>query len=113
MNTAYQIVVCAGIVPDPFQTLEPVASPAIVESQRDSVIQPQVARNELPWVGDTQIPTTLKGLRLSVPPFDPTPLGLISFWWSTQRRPTPSCNAGLIDRIPLGLKSLLDGQPDS
>jgi electron transfer flavoprotein beta subunit len=27
MNTAYQIVVCAGIVPDPLQTLEPVASP--------------------------------------------------------------------------------------
>jgi len=24
MNTAYQIVVCAGIVPDPLQTLEPV-----------------------------------------------------------------------------------------
>jgi len=28
MSTAYQIVVCAGIVPDPLQTLEPVASPA-------------------------------------------------------------------------------------
>jgi hypothetical protein len=27
MSTAYQIVVCAGIVPDPLQTLEPVASP--------------------------------------------------------------------------------------
>ncbi len=26
MSTAYQIVVCAGIVPDPLQTLEPVAS---------------------------------------------------------------------------------------
>ena len=25
MSTAYQIVVCAGIVPDPLQTLEPVA----------------------------------------------------------------------------------------
>jgi len=28
MSTAYQIVVCAGIVPDPLQTLEPVAGPA-------------------------------------------------------------------------------------
>ena len=28
MSTAYQIVVCAGIVPDPLQTLEPIASPA-------------------------------------------------------------------------------------
>lgn len=27
MSIAYQIVVCAGIVPDPLQTLEPVASP--------------------------------------------------------------------------------------
>jgi electron transfer flavoprotein beta subunit len=27
MTTAYQIVVCAGIVPDPLQTLEPVAGP--------------------------------------------------------------------------------------
>lgn len=26
MSTASQIVVCAGIVPDPLQTLEPVAS---------------------------------------------------------------------------------------
>jgi len=28
MPTAYQIVVCAGIVPDPLQTLEPVTTPA-------------------------------------------------------------------------------------
>src|SRR5579862_8194213 len=28
MNTAYQIVVCAGIVPDPLQTLEPITSAA-------------------------------------------------------------------------------------
>jgi hypothetical protein len=27
MSTAYQIVVCAGIVPDPLQTLESLASP--------------------------------------------------------------------------------------
>ena len=29
MSIAYQIVVCAGIVPDPLQTLEPVAGPAL------------------------------------------------------------------------------------
>ncbi|HEV2438148.1 MAG TPA: electron transfer flavoprotein subunit beta [Verrucomicrobiae bacterium] len=28
MSTSYQIVVCAGIVPDPLQTLEPVTSPS-------------------------------------------------------------------------------------
>jgi electron transfer flavoprotein beta subunit len=28
MNISFQIVVCAGIVPDPLQTLEPVASPS-------------------------------------------------------------------------------------
>jgi len=28
MSTAYQIVVCGSIVPDPLQTLEPVAAPA-------------------------------------------------------------------------------------
>jgi electron transfer flavoprotein beta subunit len=28
MSTAYQIVVCAGIVPDPLQTLEPVSGPS-------------------------------------------------------------------------------------
>lgn len=28
MSTAYQIVVCAGIVPDPLQTLEPISTPS-------------------------------------------------------------------------------------
>jgi electron transfer flavoprotein beta subunit len=28
MNSGYQVVVCAGIVPDPLQTLEPVSGPA-------------------------------------------------------------------------------------
>jgi len=28
MSTVYQIIVCAGIVPDPLQTLEPIASPS-------------------------------------------------------------------------------------
>ena len=29
MNTGYQIVVCGSVVPDPLQTLEPVAGPAL------------------------------------------------------------------------------------
>jgi hypothetical protein len=29
LSTAYQIVVCGSIVPDPLQTLEPVTSPTI------------------------------------------------------------------------------------
>ena len=37
MSTAYQIVVCGSIVPDPLQTLEPVASltgPALKNEMR-------------------------------------------------------------------------------
>jgi hypothetical protein len=37
MSTAYQIVVCAGIVPDPLQTLEPVASPENPESRHGGI----------------------------------------------------------------------------
>src|ERR1051326_2410179 len=33
------------------------------QSQRDCVLQPRVARNELPWVKVRQKVTTLKGLR--------------------------------------------------
>ena len=28
MSTAYHIVVCGGIVPDPLQTLEPIETPS-------------------------------------------------------------------------------------
>jgi hypothetical protein len=88
MSTAYQIIVCAGIVPDPLQTLEPVASltgpelnnemmlPAVLDPWTNrggrgqpfvnpngiQILQPRVARNELPWVTKTQVPSTLKGL---------------------------------------------------
>ena len=93
MSTAYQIVVCAGIVPAPLQTLEPVASPtgpalknemmlpAVLDPWAGprcgaksqpfespngiQIIQPRVARNELPWVTESQIPPTLKGLHQS------------------------------------------------
>src|SRR3989442_14338499 len=34
-----------------------------VQSRRDCISQPRVARNELPWVRRTTIPSTLKGLQ--------------------------------------------------
>ena len=47
MSTAYQIVVCAGIVPDPLQTLEPVASPA-GPALKNEMMLPAVLD---PWAG--------------------------------------------------------------
>ena len=41
MSTSYQIVVCGSLVPDPLQTLEPVAGPALKnESMLPSVLDP-------------------------------------------------------------------------
>jgi hypothetical protein len=40
----------------------------LYESQRDSVTQPRVARNELPWVCQSRVGSTLKGLRLFAAP---------------------------------------------
>jgi electron transfer flavoprotein beta subunit len=47
MSTAYQIVVCAGIVPDPLQTLESVASPA-GPALKHEMLLPAVLD---PWAG--------------------------------------------------------------
>jgi electron transfer flavoprotein beta subunit len=47
MSTAYQIVVCAGIVPDPLQTLEPVAAPT-GPALKNEMMLPAVLD---PWVG--------------------------------------------------------------
>jgi electron transfer flavoprotein beta subunit len=47
MSIAYQIVVCAGIVPDPLQTLEPVASPA-GPALKNEMMLPAVLD---PWAG--------------------------------------------------------------
>ncbi len=47
MSTAYQIVVCAGIVPDPLQTLEPVASPT-GPALKNEMMLPAVLD---PWAG--------------------------------------------------------------
>jgi len=47
MSTAYQIVVCAGIVPDPLQTLEPVASGA-GPALKNEMMLPAILD---PWAG--------------------------------------------------------------
>ncbi len=47
MSTAYQIVVCAGIVPDPLQTLEPIASPT-GPALKNEMMLPAVLD---PWAG--------------------------------------------------------------
>ena len=47
MSTAYQIVVCAGIVPDPLQTLEPVTSPT-GPALKNEMMLPAVLD---PWAG--------------------------------------------------------------
>jgi len=44
MSIAYQIAVCAGIVPDPLQTLEPIAGPAL----KNEMMLPAVLD---PWAG--------------------------------------------------------------
>src|ERR1039457_2394002 len=47
MSTAYQIVVCGSIVPDPLQTLEPVASPT-GPTLKNEMMLPAVLD---PWAG--------------------------------------------------------------
>jgi electron transfer flavoprotein beta subunit len=47
MSIAYQIVVCAGVVPDPLQTLEPVATPA-GPALKNEMMLPAVLD---PWAG--------------------------------------------------------------
>jgi electron transfer flavoprotein beta subunit len=44
INMQYQIVVCAGVVPDPLQTLEPVSGPALKnESMLPAILDPWAA----------------------------------------------------------------------
>jgi len=47
MSTTYQIVVCAGVVPDPLQTLEPVTGPA-GPALKNEMMLPAVLD---PWAG--------------------------------------------------------------
>jgi hypothetical protein len=37
MSTAYQIIVCGSIVPDPLQTLEPVTGPNVTIPAFDNI----------------------------------------------------------------------------
>ena len=47
MSTAYQIIVCAGIVPDPLQTLEPITAPT-GPALKNEMMLPAVLD---PWAG--------------------------------------------------------------
>ena len=47
MSTAYQIVVCGSVVPDPLQTLEPIASPA-GPALKNEMMLPAILD---PWAG--------------------------------------------------------------
>jgi len=47
MSTAYQIVVCGSVVPDPLQTLEPVTGPA-GPALKNEMMLPAVLD---PWAG--------------------------------------------------------------
>src|SRR5512140_199906 len=47
MSATYQIIVCAGIVPDPLQTLEPVSSPTGPALKNESML-PAILD---PWAG--------------------------------------------------------------
>jgi hypothetical protein len=129
MSTAYPIVVCGSIVPDPLQTLEPVASPtgpalknemmlpAVLDPWVNNVVRHKASHLRIPTgfhhsaQGCEELATlghrpnkSSTATRLHHPPakpMQPVP-GCIQFDSSTQRRPTPSSNAGLIDKIPLG-----------
>ncbi|HZL13427.1 MAG TPA: hypothetical protein VFC85_04730 [Verrucomicrobiae bacterium] len=75
---------------------------ALLQSQRDSIIQPSVDAQRLRWVNVTKDFPTLKGLYGRSHRFDSTLLGLIFFSPITRRSPISSANAGLNDLIPLG-----------
>ena len=47
MSIAYQIVVCAGIVPDPLQTLEPVVSPTGLALKNEMMPPPSSIRGRV------------------------------------------------------------------
>src|SRR5258706_15790282 len=62
------------------KTAENFAHFPLLQSQRDCVLQPGVARNELPWVTAGERPATPTGLcLLAAAKTDATPLGLVTF----------------------------------
>ena len=76
---------------------------SFAESQGDSILQPRVARNELPWV-DVQTSSTLKGLNSYARNDDATPLGLKTFL-GRLTQPRKLSGLGWMISIPLGLQS--------
>ena len=55
MSTAYQIVVCGSIVPDPLQTLELVASPTGLALKNEMMLPAVLG----PWAGHKRRATIL------------------------------------------------------
>ena len=61
--------------------------------ERIAITQPRVARNELPWVGPTKLPSTLKGLnprtgRPIIPPWpNPAKIVVHTVFSTKERRP--------------------------
>ena len=86
--------------------LQDSAVAPICESQRDSN---QLAQGceERATLGHRQKESINRNAVASSPVHDATLSGLCSFDLPTQRRPTASSNAGLIDEIPLGFCGLL------
>jgi hypothetical protein len=85
--------------------MEPLNTrPGRFESQRDSVIQPRVARHELPWVwrGDERNPEGVSPMRVCR---RCNPVGVENIFSKSPRVvPLARANPGLKDAIPLGLK---------
>src|ERR1035441_10108886 len=72
------------------------------ESRRDSIIQPRVARNELPWVFDAmefnpERVVSVRAVRRC------NPVGVENYFGRLLRVVRCAANPGLIDAIPLGL----------
>ena len=73
------------------------------ESQRDSIIQPRVARHELPWVCRTTEynPEGVESVRVRR---RCNPVGVEIYFGRLPRVVRCAANPGLNDSIPLGLK---------
>jgi hypothetical protein len=73
------------------------------ESQRDSIIQPRVARHELPWVCQTTEynPEGVESVRARR---RCNPVGVEIYFGRLPRVVRCAANPGLNDSIPLGLK---------
>jgi hypothetical protein len=73
------------------------------ESQRDSIIQPRVARHELPWVCDAT-EYNPEGVESVCARRRCNPVGVGNYFGRLPRVVRCAANPGLNDSIPLGLK---------